>query len=102
MENSGGPRVQNADQLLDLRARQSKQLQPGTFGYPKVLMREMRTTTHLGVGFIEMLQIAFIVLKICGVIHWSWLVVLLPTIISLAIGLIIIVIFWIFILRRRV
>lgn len=41
-----------------------------------------------GVGFFGLLQIAFIVLKLCGVIKWSWLAVLIPTWISL--GLIVI------------
>ena len=41
-----------------------------------------------GVGFTGLLQIVFIVLKLCGVIKWSWLVVLIPTWISL--GLIVI------------
>ncbi len=31
-----------------------------------------------GVGFIGLLTIAFIVLKLCGVIKWSWLWVLSP------------------------
>ena len=41
-----------------------------------------------GVGFSGLLQLAFIILKLCGVIKWSWLVVLIPTWISL--GLIVI------------
>ena len=41
-----------------------------------------------GVGFTGLLQIAFIVLKLCGVIKWSWWAVLIPTWISL--GLIVI------------
>ena len=31
-----------------------------------------------GIGFFGLLQIAFIVLKLCGVIAWSWWWVLLP------------------------
>ena len=31
-----------------------------------------------GVSFIGLLQLAFIVLKLCGVIKWSWLWVLCP------------------------
>lgn len=31
-----------------------------------------------GVGFLGMLGITFIVLKLCGVIHWSWVWVLAP------------------------
>lgn len=49
-----------------------------------------------GVGFWEILQIAFIVLKLCGIINWSWWVVFLPTLAGLAIGIIItvLVIVW--------
>lgn len=31
-----------------------------------------------GVGFVGLLQIVFIVLKLCKVITWKWWVVLLP------------------------
>ena len=40
-----------------------------------------------GVGFGGLLAIAFIVLKLCGVINWSWLWVLSPLWIPLAIVL---------------
>lgn len=30
------------------------------------------------IGFIGLLQIVFIVLKLCGVIHWTWFWVLSP------------------------
>ena len=36
-----------------------------------------------GIGFTGALQIAFIVLKLCKVIDWSWVWVLAPTWISL-------------------
>jgi hypothetical protein len=36
-----------------------------------------------GIGFTSALQIAFIVLKLCKVIDWSWLWVLAPTWIGL-------------------
>jgi len=42
-----------------------------------------------GIGFTGLLTIAFIVLKLCGVINWSWVWVLAPLWISLGIGLII-------------
>ena len=32
-----------------------------------------------GIGFTGALQLIFIVLKLCGVIKWSWLWVLAPT-----------------------
>ncbi len=38
----------------------------------------------IGIGFVGLLQITFIVLKLCGVIDWSWLWVLAPAWISVA------------------
>ena len=43
----------------------------------------MRNTKTTGVGFTGLLTIAFIVLKLCGVINWSWLWVLSPIWISI-------------------
>lgn len=45
-----------------------------------------------GIGFCGLLTIAFIVLKLCGVITWSWLWVLSPLWISTALVLLIVVI----------
>jgi len=39
---------------------------------------------YYGIGFIGLLQIALIVLKLVGVIHCGWFIVLLPIIISLS------------------
>ncbi len=39
-----------------------------------------------GIGFAGVLQVAFIVLKLCKVIDWSWWWVLAPTWISLGIA----------------
>ena len=45
--------------------------------------------TAKGIGFTGVLTVAFIVLKLCGVIKWSWLWVLSPIWIS--------IIFWVLI-----
>ena len=37
-----------------------------------------RASTAKGIGFTGVLAVAFIVLKLCGVIKWSWLWVLSP------------------------
>ena len=50
----------------------------------------MKNNNGGGVGFFSVLQIVFIVLKLCGVINWSWLWVLSPTWISAAIVVILI------------
>lgn len=38
-----------------------------------------KTTVKGGVSFIELLQVALIVLRLCKVITWSWWWVLAPT-----------------------
>jgi hypothetical protein len=45
-----------------------------------------------GLGFCSALTIAFIVLKLCKVINWSWLWVLAPMWISIAFSLFLILI----------
>ena len=45
-----------------------------------------------GCGFCGLLTIAFIVLKLCGVINWSWWLVLLPTLISIALPIVIVLV----------
>jgi hypothetical protein len=45
-----------------------------------------------GIGFGEMLGIVFIVLKLCGVVKWSWLWVLAPIWIPIALALAVIII----------
>lgn len=41
-------------------------------------MREKQTIVSGGVGFIGLLTIAFIVLKLLNIITWSWIWVLSP------------------------
>lgn len=51
-------------------------------------MKDNQGTINTGIGFTELLQIAFIVLKLCKVINWSWLWVLAPLWISLVLAVI--------------
>lgn len=44
-----------------------------------------------GIGFVGLLTIAFIVLKLVGVINWSWFWVLSPIIFSVALVVILVV-----------
>lgn len=46
----------------------------------------MENNRNTGIGFTGLLQIAFIVLKLCGVIDWSWWLVLSPLLLCCAIG----------------
>lgn len=48
------------------------------------------TTSSGGIGFLGLLTIVFIVLKLCDVIQWSWWWVLAPSWIPLSLGLAII------------
>ncbi len=52
-----------------------------------------------GIGFSGLLTIVFIVLKLIGVINWSWLWVLSPLWIGAALGIIVILI--VFIIAAR-
>jgi hypothetical protein len=49
-------------------------------------------TISLGGGFAGTLTIAFIVLKLVGVINWSWIWILSPLWISFILGLVILII----------
>ena len=40
-----------------------------------------KTTTGAGTIFVILLQIAFIILKLCDVITWGWVFVLMPLIV---------------------
>ena len=40
-----------------------------------------KTTTGAGTIFVLLLQLAFIILKLCNVIAWSWVLVLMPLIV---------------------
>lgn len=59
---------------------------------------ENKTTVNGGIGFIGLLTIAFIVLKLIGVITWSWVWVLSPVWISAVIYAVVVlmVILWVF------
>lgn len=45
-------------------------------------MKENKTTVNGGIGFVGLLTIAFVVLKLLGKINWSWIWVLSPIWIS--------------------
>lgn len=50
-------------------------------------------STSKGIGFVGLLQIVFIVLKLCGVIDWKWVWVLAPAWIDLGLGAILLIAF---------
>ena len=58
----------------------------------KSKMERRNNSAAGGISFSGLLQIVFIVLKLCHVIDWSWWCVLLPTLIPCVILLVIIAI----------
>lgn len=57
-------------------------------------MKKNENNTRSGIGFCGLLTIAFIVLKLCKVITWSWVWVLSPLWISFALLVLIVLIAW--------
>lgn len=55
-------------------------------------MDDNKKTSTGGIGFCGLLTIAFIVLKLCHVIEWSWWWVLAPTWIPIILALILLLI----------
>ena len=53
---------------------------------------ERNNNTSKGIGFARLLTIAFIVLKLCKVITWSWVWVLAPLWISFGLSLVAIIV----------
>ena len=51
-----------------------------------------KTAAAGGTGFLTLLQVAFIVLKLCKVIDWSWWWILAPTWMPIALVLVIAII----------
>ena len=45
-------------------------------------MNNKTTGTGAGFTFAMLLQLAFIILKLCNVITWNWVLVLMPLIVS--------------------
>lgn len=55
-------------------------------------MEDKKTIVKGGVGFPGLLTIAFIILKLCGVITWSWFWVLSPLIFAVGFVILLVVI----------
>ena len=52
-------------------------------------------TTNTSIGFVGLLTICFIVLKLCGIINWSWWWVLSPIWIEIVFVLIVLLVIFI-------
>lgn len=51
-----------------------------------------KTTSGIGTTFLILLQLAFIILKLCNVINWSWVFVLMPLIVLSCVWFILLII----------
>jgi hypothetical protein len=60
---------------------------------------EVKKRAGGGLGFTGLLQVAFIVLKLCGIIRWSWLWVLSPAWIMAALLVTVLVIGFIILIK---
>ena len=49
-------------------------------------------------GFLNLLTLIFIILKLTGYADWSWWLVLLPTIISVGLGFLFLIMFFVLVL----
>lgn len=49
---------------------------------------------YRGIGFWGALQLALIILKLCHIITWSWIVVFTPVLISLVILIVFLIVIW--------
>ena len=59
-------------------------------------MKNNETTVNGGIGFVGLLTIVFIALKLCGVISWGWIWVLSPLwITAIVMAILIVVALWI-------
>ncbi|MEG0898474.1 MAG: transmembrane Fragile-X-F protein [Oscillospiraceae bacterium] len=52
-------------------------------------MSDKKNVTYNEIGFLNVLTLIFVVLKLVEVINWSWWLVLLPTIINIGIMILI-------------
>lgn len=57
-------------------------------------------TNSSGIGFIGLLTIVFIVLKLCGVISWSWWWILSPIWLSFLLLIFVLIISCLFLIKR--
>ena len=51
--------------------------------------KQTSSSSSGGIGFLGALTLIFIVLKLCGIIHWSWIWVLMPTLLPISLVLVV-------------
>lgn len=61
----------------------------------------MNDSSKKGVGILGIVQIVFVILKLCGLINWSWWAVLIPLWIDLGIIALFVMIYMIIDIRSK-
>ena len=51
--------------------------------------KQISSSSSSGIGFFGLLELVFIVLKLCGIIHWSWIWVFMPTLLPIILVLVV-------------
>lgn len=59
-------------------------------------MSNNNNTSSGGMSFAGVLTLIFVVLKLTGVINWSWVIVLSPLLIALIIDIVILIVVYVF------
>ena len=57
--------------------------------------KENKSASNGGIGFVGLLTIVFITLKLIGIINWSWLWVLSPIWISIVLAMVLVCVYFI-------
>lgn len=64
-------------------------------------MSQSSSSSNGGIGFVGLLTIVFITLKLCGVIHWSWWWVWSPMLIAICVVTVLLTIYLVVVTRGR-
>lgn len=64
-------------------------------------MKAAKSMKNTNICFLEVLGIVFIILKLCGVINWSWWFVLMPLYIPALVFIVAIIIFGMVMLKLK-
>lgn len=53
---------------------------------------KQENNNYNGVNYLHILTLIFVVLKLCGVINWKWIFIIMPSLISIGLTIFIIII----------
>jgi len=53
---------------------------------------KQENNNYNGINYLHILTLIFVVLKLCGVINWKWIFIIMPSLISIGLTILIIAI----------